>query len=88
MNPYEEYLGRVRARDILRSLKVKPTTTRILRGEVGGSFTTIKRRIDEGADLGLILTVRERKWPYRRRLFLSARGMRLVDWMNDFEGFE
>jgi uncharacterized protein YwgA/DNA-binding transcriptional ArsR family regulator len=68
-------LERGKATEILLALREKPMHFTELQWKVGGSLSTVQLRVEELLREGLIAEEEQKKWPFKRILKLTDKGM-------------
>jgi len=74
-----EVLFRRKAVSILLTLCEKPMSFRELAKTVGGSTTTVKQRLRELEELGLVEEKAMQSFPFKKELKLTEKGRRVAE---------
>jgi DNA-binding HxlR family transcriptional regulator/uncharacterized protein YwgA len=79
-------LARSKASDILLALLKRPRHITELQLEVKGSLSTIEARVNELINDGLVSSEELGRWPFRRVLTLSDKGLQLAGFLERMKG--
>lgn len=88
MSDLGDVVRRRKGAEILLSLHEEPRHIREIQQLVGGSASTINRRVDEFIDQGLIEQKESEEWPFRRTLRLTETGREAAETIRALGLFE
>lgn len=78
-------LARARAITVIWGVAQGPKSFRELRTYVGGSFSTLRYRIMELKDIGLLEVGCDDVWPYRHKFSLTPKGQKISELLAGIE---
>ena len=64
---------------ILKALKSDSQTFRGLRAHTGGSYTTLKKHLEDLASLGLVKVEKLDRFPFTARITITRKGLKALN---------